>query len=845
MDRTDILWADTISDSSPNGKPGFMLGEPDALEDFLSYGRSVMFTKFSGGSYENLPNLFGSVISGDTVSAELLATADVVAFEINAWEPAVSGGWESCDWHFNDGSRSITVHWDESVAADGRPVPRDPHIIANGSITGAAYCSFFGIPASAMQKDHPHLSLEQHVVSFLLFKLRPELDTFSPSFTVKISGVSSTQHQATPDPDAIGILHSNPSSELSTPRKPKKSSASKVRELCESLGVTDAVLPALRVLWKRHREGQAGRNAFEQAMASAFANMDTSQQKALDHAFSALEELRKSGTAQCLFDDSIANTIETSPLEQDVLARSMVRLGFPVAMERFFQGSGGVAGPGQIRMWRPEQDYYPDSAPGLKPLGPWPWLTAVVDYGSYQEFGNIESFRPKPGQQHIWQDSQFSQTCTFEPDPNGVIARCTRERPPTGTGGFGGNCPGGNLYQLNGECLRIPAQTAGGSIKLRGFNFITNSVTVHLRKLNSTFPHEPSTPRIEFKQESVVFGDRVTPVTDSEGKTIVDESVKDWIDVQLPSGHPDQQGVPLPAGIYSVWVSITAPLAEGDTPQVLESNDLLLRIEPHPDVKYSLVSERGRCIKETPGGGDDEIWWDAFVADVVPDDQALVQGKLKFKFDTKHIPFPREQWEDMDSGEDITYSQALITSETFKLNGVKVIAIIGFEVDSEDAAHEQIRGFWEALEKAIGTVVTLGFAAEGSAVGIAELALKAGVLSAKAALSAVLVASVVIAVVMVVGLILWAAWAPADLVALDIITLDALTAFDKTDAHVPLLSETKRRLSYGDDSVTITERPVKKVPSTNDPSKATWFQENQYNTKDSVYILEFSLSRRS
>jgi hypothetical protein len=50
----------------------------------------------------------------------------------------------------------------------GVPVPRDPHVIANGSIAGSAYAAFFGIPQAKVAR--------QQVISFILLRIRDDLD---------------------------------------------------------------------------------------------------------------------------------------------------------------------------------------------------------------------------------------------------------------------------------------------------------------------------------------------------------------------------------------------------------------------------------------------------------------------------------------------------------------------------------------------------------------------------------------------------------------------------------------------------------------------------------------------
>lgn len=200
-----ILWAGNVADSSGGGHPLHVLGEPDGnLYTLDRVGYSVTLTNFRGGFYRDLSGLLSTTRSGRPVTAADLASADIIAFELNGRAPAVSGGWESCDWFFSDGRRILSVAWDEAIGA-----VRDPHIIVNDSISGAAYSAFFEFPATALLRPHPPgTRLEEVVVSFLLFRLRPEIDIASPAFKIRLSGVPSESgvRESSPDPDAVGIL---------------------------------------------------------------------------------------------------------------------------------------------------------------------------------------------------------------------------------------------------------------------------------------------------------------------------------------------------------------------------------------------------------------------------------------------------------------------------------------------------------------------------------------------------------------------------------------------------------------------------------------------------------------
>jgi hypothetical protein len=204
----------------------------------------------------------------------------------------------------------------------------------------------------------------------------------------------------------------------------------------------------------------------------------------------------------------------------------------------------------------------------------------------------------------------------------------------------------------------------------------------------------------------------------------------------------------------------------------------------------------------------------------------------------------------MDDGESAgAYSRDIFGPAAFELYGVAVIAIVGFEVDSEAAARDQLQGFWNAWGEALKSVVAVALGTEGTVTGLASLAEKAGIITAKLAFSVAIIALAVIAAITLVATAFWAAWAPADLIALDIFHFDALTAWDNTDPKKVLPAETQRQFTDSNDSdnvVTVTERALPKLHKPGDAA-ATWVQENQYDSpedgEDASYTLEFRLAR--
>jgi hypothetical protein len=632
----------------------------------------------------------------------------------------------------------------------------------------------------------------------------------------------------------LDLLKRVPGLELPHPHKPKQRPQRKVQALCETIGIQEAILPALSVLWDKYRANEKGRNNFEEKINSIFASLPKKGQEAMNTAFDGYKGLRRTGKADCLFNDCLKEATEKGPIEKKWFTEILFDEGLKFAGQMFFKGSGGIMGPGLVRLWDNTVSRGPNGSGATIYQGPWPWLTAICpDVSSYEEYGNKVSFRPVPGGSHIWQNYQYAQSCQYTTGASGgITATCERQHPtPPPPGGLISFCDGGFEYTNGNDCLRIPAQRAGGSIKLRGFNFITPTVKVQIISTTD--------PAIKFEQESVVWGDHETPLKDASDHFIVDERVNDWVDVAIPSGHPTIPGAPLPPGLYTVSVvvnNVTKVIYDSGTPVTLASNPLFLRIEPNPDVKYLLWSERGYCNTETGGWGDDEIWWDAFIGHMVPNKVPVpTSGSSGIELTTDRKAFPRGPWEDMDDGEGSgAYNRDIFGPAGFELYGVAVIAILGYEVDSEAAAREQIDNFGEAYWYALKEIAGVAIAGESLITTILNFA-------AKAALSTTLIVLAIVAAIILISIAFWAAWAPADLIAMEVFALDAFTAWDRTDPNKPLAPQ----INFEVGEVDVTHRDLPKLHKPGDFS-ATWVGEHQYDTPDgeeASYVLEFKLAR--
>ena len=185
-----VMWAGRVLDAN-SGQGIYSLGPPDApsantLDAQTSEnptGEYMRLGDFRGGFYPGLASLL-------RISESTLASADVIAFEMNGNFPARSGGWESSNWGFSDGTNEFAVNFNDGVAWSSIR-----GVVGNGSISGSSYDSFFGC------------SSESKVVSYILFDLPSSIDTSSPNFSIKIGAARHPEDgESTPDIDAVGVL---------------------------------------------------------------------------------------------------------------------------------------------------------------------------------------------------------------------------------------------------------------------------------------------------------------------------------------------------------------------------------------------------------------------------------------------------------------------------------------------------------------------------------------------------------------------------------------------------------------------------------------------------------------
>lgn len=205
-----VRWSGkTVVGDTGNVVPA-LIGPPDGNATGLS-GSSVMIDAFDlGQTYVEAPinpakpNAGLAALLGVTPAD--LAKASVIAFEYNGGSAPCSQ-WESSRWQFSDGhGHELTVDISEALHPTD-PCPEQPaEVLKAGSISAdhyPDYASLFGFAPAGPNA----------VVSWVLFKLPPDIDTSSPEFTIKLTAGQDAglPGEGTPDPDAVGVFQSGPS----------------------------------------------------------------------------------------------------------------------------------------------------------------------------------------------------------------------------------------------------------------------------------------------------------------------------------------------------------------------------------------------------------------------------------------------------------------------------------------------------------------------------------------------------------------------------------------------------------------------------------------------------------
>ena len=558
------------------------------------------------------------------------------------------------------------------------------------------------------------------------------------------------------------------------PRKPKTPSKVKLANWCCDWPVKDVLGPLMVLLAGRAERGVKPKNEFEKSMTQFFEALDPNHKAALQvgiNAYSAVPEGRRCGF-ETRFDAWPDDEALDPAFITKVVLQEVVGLGrysiYGVAMDQLR--------PGAIRLWDQTTPKLPDGGGGETLTAPWPWICAVnPGADKINWFRNHDVVVPDKSDINKvdFKAVEFAMKCTATTNPTNpktLNVHCEDTFNNSTSTSFG-DCDGGSKYYIidpstkRNRCLQIPACVIGSGVALRGFNYASFNCTVLLRKVGGGFP--------DITVPADVMGDPepATPLASCSIRDIATFTIPRTI----PDGLNDRD---VPPGRYTVEIHVPnethyAPQS-GPAPAEFVSNTALLDLMPPLDIPFQVWFTKGDCYEETDGLGSDEPWFRCYTASYRTggDDSIPLVEQDIFRQD------------DIDSGDWIGFSPVTAFSNKFQMGGAVAVAVQGLEVDSDDAAEQQVTTFGEAYElywKQVYTLLSAGTASGGIGDGVAAL------VAGKGITAILIVGGIALIGIAALGL-LFAAWAAADPIAYDLLIYDSATLFRLTTpgAALPL-----------------------------------------------------------
>jgi hypothetical protein len=554
--------------------------------------------------------------------------------------------------------------------------------------------------------------------------------------------------------------------------KPKTPPKVKLANWCCDWPVKDAAGPLMVLISERATKGLTPKNEFEKTMYCFFDTLDARHRKALQigiDAYKAIPEGRR-----CGFETRIDDWPDDVALDPAFIAKVILKEVVDLGRYGVFGVSPEEVRPGEIRLWDQTTPLQPDGGGGKTLKAPWPWICAVNPGAD-----DVKWYRNRdvvvPDKSDIakvkFNAFEFGTKCTTAVDPKNpknVVVNCADT---LDTSNPFASCDGGTNYLVpdsstgRTRCLSIPLCVAGQGVALRGFNYVSFNSTVVIKKVGGGFP--------DMKIKADVMAD---PKPDTKSASC---SIRDVATFTIPRAIPDGlNDLNVPPGRYTVEIHVPneshyAPEA-GPAPSEFVSNTAFIDIVPPLDIPFQVWFTRGNCYEETDGLGSDEPWFRSYTATyrAVGSDVVATKSQDIFK------------QEDIDSGDWIGFTPVTAFSGKFEIGGVVAIAVQGLEVDSEDAAKEPVTSFGEAYGlywKQVFTILAGGGATGLLGKGIAALIDGAGITGS-------LIAGGIALIVIAAAGLFFAAWAPADPIAYDLLIYDPVNLFLLTSpgAALPL-----------------------------------------------------------
>jgi hypothetical protein len=534
----------------------------------------------------------------------------------------------------------------------------------------------------------------------------------------------------------------------------------KLANWCCDWPVTDAIAPIMVLLFDRAKKELAPQNAFEQDIYKFLKSMDKKHRDAFQigvDAYHAIPEGRR-----CAFETRFDDWPDDRPVDPDFIAKVVAKELIALGRYGIFAKKDGEASVGEMRLWEPPVVTLPDGNTPAPLLGPWPWICAVNPGADNNEWYRNRDYVVPDKADIISVDfklHEFSIECKATTDPNNPKSINVDCEDKILSGSFA-SCDGGVNYAYKApsaalRCLAIPRCVAGQGVSLRGFNFLSLASTVVVKKVGGGFP--------DMTLPCDVMGDDNPP---SKGASC---GIHDVVTFMLPKTIRDGlNDRAVPTGRYSVEIHVPndsnyAP-EPGPAPKEFVSNIALIEVIPPLDIDYQVWVERGNCYEETAGLGDDEPWFRSYTATY------RAVGKQVLETASRDI----FQQEDIESGDWIGFPPVTPFDGKLERDGVVAIAILGLEVDSDDAAKQHVTNFGDAYELYFKQLLT--GAASAGAGGLFGKGL--GTLVDKGIVTLSLIVGGIALAAIAVGGLFYAAWAPADPIGYDLLVFDAVTLYN-------------------------------------------------------------------